>query len=75
MQKQLKVCVLNNNIVSQIYVFTGTDKDVGKNMTDLGTIQKILRYAVKSMGGELLNEAKIIEGGILGMKKTYSIQV
>jgi len=35
-------------------------------MTDLGTIQKILRYAVKSMGGELLNEAKIIEGGILG---------
>ena len=32
----------------------------------VGTIQNIWRYAVKSMGGEELNEALVIDGGLLG---------
>ena len=32
----------------------------------VGTIQNIWRYAVKSMGGEELNEALVTDGGLLG---------
>ncbi|MBR71639.1 MAG: hypothetical protein CMM30_01700 [Rhodospirillaceae bacterium] len=37
-----------------------------KKMTKVGNIKEIFRYAVKSMGGELIDEAVIIDGGILG---------
>ena len=32
----------------------------------VGSIQNIWRYAVKSMGGEELNEALVTDGGLLG---------
>ena len=56
MQKQLKVCVLNNNIVSQIYVFTGNHKDVGQNMIEILQIGHFIN--LKAYLTKYLNQIK-----------------
>lgn len=49
---------------------TNTQKYEGKFMSGefkvSGTVKDIWRYAVKSMGGETISDAVIVEGGILG---------
>ena len=43
-----------------------------QNIDVVGTIQTIHRYAVKSMGGEELEESVVTEGGLLG-DRAYAV--
>ena len=48
------------------------EKFVPQNIDVVGTIQTIHRYAVKSMGGEELEESVVTEGGLLG-DRAYAV--